>query len=211
MAGMADNKTKIKSGAGGDSVAGSVAGLLTVTGSVDKNLGRALLLQTVRTFLAAGDLTQEQQTKAVEMAVAALKGLAPQGELEGMLAVQMVATHNAAMECLRLGMIAGQSFEWREQNLKHAAKLLVVYARQVEALDRHRGKGQQTITVEHVTVNAGGQAIVGNVEAGARGATASGGAAVSAECAALTHNPAPLAPQLDVASLAKTKQKTPVR
>src|SRR4051812_22482185 len=30
-----------------------------------------------------------------------------------------------------------------------------------EAIDRHRGKGQQTVRVEHVTVNAGGRAIVG--------------------------------------------------
>jgi hypothetical protein len=33
----------------------------------------------------------------------------------------------------------------------------------VEALSRHRGKGQQKVTVEHVHVHAGGQAIVGNV------------------------------------------------
>ena len=34
----------------------------------------------------------------------------------------------------------------------------------MEALNRHRGKGQQKVTVEHVTVNAGGQAIVGSVQ-----------------------------------------------
>ena len=39
-----------------------------------------------------------------------------------------------------------------------------------DALDRHRGKGQQRITVEHVNVHAGGHAIVGAVtpEAGSR-------------------------------------------
>jgi hypothetical protein len=31
-------------------------------------------------------------------------------------------------------------------------------------LNRHRGKGQQRVTVEHVHVHAGGQAVVGNVE-----------------------------------------------
>jgi hypothetical protein len=34
---------------------------------------------------------------------------------------------------------------------------------QVEALQRYRGKGQQKVTVEHVHVHAGGQAIVGAV------------------------------------------------
>src|SRR3954466_15632574 len=38
-----------------------------------------------------------------------------------------------------------------------------------EAIDRHRGKGQQTVRVEHVTVNAGGRAIVGAVSHPGRG------------------------------------------
>jgi hypothetical protein len=34
----------------------------------------------------------------------------------------------------------------------------------LDALNRHRGKGQQKVTVEHVHVHAGGQAVVGTVE-----------------------------------------------
>jgi hypothetical protein len=34
------------------------------------------------------------------------------------------------------------------------------------ALNKHRGKGQQKVTVEYVNVESGGQAIVGNVETG---------------------------------------------
>jgi hypothetical protein len=40
---------------------------------------------------------------------------------------------------------------------------LRTFTAQVEALQRYRGKGQQKVTVEHVNVNAGGQAIVGAV------------------------------------------------
>jgi hypothetical protein len=47
--------------------------------------------------------------------------------------------------------------------LKHGAKLNRIYAVQVAALDKHRRKGQQTVTVEHVHVHEGGQAIVGTV------------------------------------------------
>ena len=36
----------------------------------------------------------------------------------------------------------------------------------LEALNRHRGKGHQKVTVEHVHVHQGGQAIVGSVETG---------------------------------------------
>jgi hypothetical protein len=51
----------------------------------------------------------------------------------------------------------------RETSLSQANKLMRSCASLVEALNRHRGKGQQVVRVEHVTVNAGGQAIVGAV------------------------------------------------
>ena len=44
-------------------------------------------------------------------------------------------------------------------------KLARTFASQVEALKRYRSKGEQKMIVEHVTVNEGGQAIVGNVTA----------------------------------------------
>ena len=81
-----------------------------------------------------------------------------------MLAAHMVATHSAAMECLRRAMISEQSFEGRDANLRHAGKLLATYARQLEVLDKHRGKGQQQVTVKYVNVEAGGHAVVGSVQ-----------------------------------------------
>jgi hypothetical protein len=41
--------------------------------------------------------------------------------------------------------------------------------RKCEALKRYRTGGEQTIKVEHVTVNDGGQAIVGSIVARGRG------------------------------------------
>jgi hypothetical protein len=72
--------------------------------------------------------------------------------------------HNAAMECYRRGMIGEQSFEGRRENLSQANKLSRTYAVLLDALNGHRGKGQQKVTVEHVHVHSGGQAIVGMVE-----------------------------------------------
>ena len=57
----------------------------------------------------------------------------------------------------------GQTFEGRRENLSQANKLSRTSALLLDALNRHRGKGQQKVTVEHVHVNAGGQAIVGVV------------------------------------------------
>ena len=96
--------------------------------------------------------------------MAALVGIGPKDEIEGMIAAQLIAAHNAAMECYRRAMIAEQTSEGRHDNLSEANKLSRSYALLLDALNRHRGKGQQKVTVEHVHVHSGGQAIVGTVE-----------------------------------------------
>ena len=47
-------------------------------------------------------------------------------------------------------------------------KLARTFAAQVEALKRYRTGGEQTVTVQHVSVSDGGQAIVGNVTQASR-------------------------------------------
>jgi hypothetical protein len=107
--------------------------------------------------------TRDSQRSAT---VSALVGMAPKDEMEGMLAAQLLAAHNASMECYRRAMLREQTFEGRRENLAQANKLSRTYATLLEALNRHRGKGQQKVTVEHVHVHAGGQAVVGVVEQG---------------------------------------------
>src|ERR1700758_4516186 len=75
---------------------------------------------------------------------------------------QVAAVHTAMM-----------TFAWRLAHVKTIPqqdsaerafnKLGRTFAAQVEALKRYRSRGDQTVRVEHVTVNEGGQAIVGNV------------------------------------------------
>jgi hypothetical protein len=103
----------------------------------------------------------EEASKQRNAAAAALIGIAPRDELEGMLAAQLIACHNAAMECYRRAMLGEQTFDGRQESLNQANKLSRTHACLVEALNRHRGKGQQKVTVEHVHVHAGGQAVVG--------------------------------------------------
>jgi hypothetical protein len=99
-------------------------------------------------------------------------GIGPKDELEGMMAAQLIAAHNAAMECYRRAMHGEQTFEGRRENLSQANKLSRTYAVLLEALNRHRGKGQQKVTVEHVHVHSGGQAVVGVVENSGKGSQA---------------------------------------
>jgi hypothetical protein len=110
----------------------------------------------------------DAQTRDLQMnaTVAAMIGIAPKDELEGMMAAQLLAAHNAAMECYRRAMLVDQTLEGRREALAQANKLSRTSTMLLDALNKHRGKGQQKVTVEHVHVHAGGQAVVGVVEPG---------------------------------------------
>lgn len=107
---------------------------------------------------------ESERNRQLSATMAGLRGIAPKDELEGMMAAQLLAAHNAAMECYRRAMIGEQTFEGRKENLNQANKLSRTWATLLDALNKHRGKSQQKVTVEHVHVHAGGQAVVGNVE-----------------------------------------------
>ena len=62
------------------------------------------------------DSSPEERDKQLSATVAALMGIGPRDALEGMMAAQLVAAHNAAMECCRRAMIGEQSFEGRREN-----------------------------------------------------------------------------------------------
>jgi len=102
--------------------------------------------QTVQTLWLkhSDEETRDRQYKAT---VSALVGIGPNDEIEGMIAAQLLAAHNAAMECHRRAMLGEQTFEGRRENLNQANKLSRTYAALIDALNRHRGKGQQKVTV----------------------------------------------------------------
>ena len=137
--------------------------LKRIGGSRSDHWNNVLINQAARTLWIkhSDEETHDQQCSAT---VAALIGIGPKDELEGMIAAQLLAAHNAAMECYRRAMLGEQTFEGRRENLGQANKLSRTYAVLLDALNRHRGKGQQKVTVEHVHVHSGGQAVVGMVE-----------------------------------------------
>lgn len=136
------------------------------TGSDNLELGTLLIKQVTAANWLPDWMSKEELINTAQASLAMLKGIKPQDEFEGMLAAQMVATHNTALECFRRAMLPDQTVQGRDNNLKNAAKLSGLFTRQMEALNKHRGKGQQKVTVEHVHVAPGGQAIVGTVETG---------------------------------------------
>jgi hypothetical protein len=63
--------------------------------------------------------------------------------------------------------------EHRDSAERTFNKLTRTFVTQMEALKRYRTGGEQTVTVQHVNVSEGGQAIVGNVTQGQQDAAPS--------------------------------------
>lgn len=146
-----------------DDPEGRKGALKMVGGSQSDHWNNTLANQAVQALWIKHSDAAEHQ-RQLDATVAALVGIAPKDELEGMMAAQLIAAHNAAMECYRRAMHPEHSFEGRRENLNHANKLSRTWTTLLDALNKHRGKGQQKVTVEHVHVHAGGQAVVGMVD-----------------------------------------------
>lgn len=92
----------------------------------------------------------------------------PQDAAEVLLLSQMAATHQAVMMLARhLNHV--DTIPRKDCAEKALNKTARTFAAQMDTLKRYRSKGQQTVRVERVTVEEGGQAIVGSVETGGRG------------------------------------------
>jgi hypothetical protein len=169
-------------------------------GSMCDDWNLIVVNQVVQTLWSFPGEDAEQVKRKRDGIIDALIGTKPRDEIEGMIAAQLFACHNASLECFRRAMLREQTSEGRRENLSQANKLSRTFATLVEALNRHRGKGQQKVTVEHVHVHRGGQAIVGNVEAG-------GGVAPKSEDQphALAHAPCQTLPSAD-----PTRDRVPV-
>jgi hypothetical protein len=98
-------------------------------------------------------------------AITFVAGLQPRDQIETTLGVQMAAIHLATMKTAEnLGGAKNlQVMDMQERALNRLAR---TFAAQMEALKRYRSKGEQRVYVERVTVNEGGQAIVGPVAHG---------------------------------------------
>ncbi len=146
----------------------SVGQLRVIGGSHSDRFNNVLVNAAVRTLWHFENEAAETRSDKLAAAIAALNGFAPQNEVEGMLAAQAIGLHAAAMECLRRAMIPDQPAEIASKLRRDGANLARAMVDMCEALDRRRGKGQQTVVVKHVRVEAGGQAIVGSVTPGPR-------------------------------------------
>ena len=95
--------------------------------------------------------TSNEATKAICQATA---DIAPADPIEGILIAQLMAANEAALSMYRKGWSQpSEYFQARTKYLQLADKAARTVVLLTERLDHHRGRGQQQITVKHVTTN----------------------------------------------------------
>jgi hypothetical protein len=140
----------------------------------DQLIGRALVMDALAS--ADGDFLygiknqlanasahgQDIDERGLNFMLSVIKGIEPRDQLEAMLAAQMAAVHVATMNFAR--HLAHAEEIVRVDCAERAFnKLTRTFAMQMEALKRYRSGAEQKVTLQHVSVAEGGQAIVGNV------------------------------------------------
>jgi len=129
------------------------------TGMLQIAAGAQLLSQ----IASCENPTGVAESKAsLEKASAMMMELQPQDAFEGLLISQMVATHSQAMNCFNRAE-KSDLIAHREMYLRFADRFMRTFSIQMGTLSKYRRGGQQKVVVEHVNVNAGGQAIIGEV------------------------------------------------
>jgi len=105
---------------------------------------------------------QNTEERGLNFMLSVIKGIEARDQLEAMLAAQMAAVHVASMTfARRLAQV--ETIPQQDSAERAFNKLTRTFAMQMEALKRYRTGAEQKVTLQHVSVAEGGQAIVGNV------------------------------------------------
>ena len=137
--------------------------LADALGAADLDFSDGLISQLAN----AGAKGQKVDVQALNFMLSVVKSIKPRDHIESMLAAQMAGIHMATMRMME--RLANADDTPRLDSTERALnKLARTFAAQVEALKRYRTGGEQKVTVQHVSISDGGQAIVGNVTQASR-------------------------------------------
>lgn len=157
-------------GPGGEVVNEQVAGLGQKRWNIRETLREGADRIAEDASLRRTDLLMQPSFNAVAMGIDAAEAIGAGNSLERMLAHELALAHEATMRLMDRAL----SFESSQDAVEScrlantAARLMGVYQDGLLTLQRLRSGGNQTVTVQHVNVQAGAQAVIGNVGTGGR-------------------------------------------
>jgi hypothetical protein len=133
---------------------------VALSGTANARFAERLAYQVATCQWLPSESAARQHAEQATSAIAALKALEPANAVEGMLATQMVAAHNASLDILQRAMADSQPARAIEERTRQYARLSEVFLKQLDRFMRQRGRQRQTIRIEHVRVVEDGKVTV---------------------------------------------------
>lgn len=133
--------------------------LMEALGTTSLDFMNGLLSQLAN---ATGSQGQDIDESSLNFMLSVILDIKPRDQLEAMLAAQMAAMHMTIMTFVRR-LAHVDNIQQQDSAGALLIKFNRTFAAQMETLKRYRTGGEQKVTVQHVNVGDGGQAIVGNV------------------------------------------------
>jgi hypothetical protein len=127
-------------------------GKLKMLGGSQSDDWNMRLVNLVSNSLPINHSNRELANEASKALCQATADIAPADPIEGILIAQLMAAHEASLAMYRKGLAQpAEYFQARTKYLQLADKAARTVMLLTERLDHHRGRGQQQITVKHVT------------------------------------------------------------
>jgi len=127
-------------------------------GVADRDAMHGILKQLVRASVS-GEKSDEIN---LSFMISMVKSIKPRDSVEAMLVAQMVSVHVMAMKCA-YHLANAENIAQQDSAGRTLGRLARTFPTQIEALNRYRSNGEPAITMQNVSVQDGGKAIVGNV------------------------------------------------
>jgi len=141
----------------GSPIEGMQCVLNELTGTQDQDVALEIINRAV--FAMPVTHKQDHNTNVIYQS---LSDYEPKDAIEARLCAQSTTLYAQGMQYLSRAEKADMLHQ-ADFYMKSAIKLLRLHNETVEALARYRRKGEQKVVVQHVNVNDGGKAIVGNM------------------------------------------------
>ena len=128
----------------------------SATGSASTGYAKRMFDQTVNALVISKKEAAHEDANAI---MGALLALNPQDEIEGMMCSRLLVLQDHYMEYMSRAKNSDDT-QIIDANINRATKLMRLYNETLQALHKHRRKGDdQRVVVQHIHVNDGGQAV----------------------------------------------------
>lgn len=134
---------------------------------IEAKIISTLQLNYAETVLDLTNLSEEEKKLKLHNAQQVVEkfadSLGAEGLLQNMLATQLLGIHDLQQKLVSYAYKYMHDPKYGQYYLNAAAKLSHVFINQVSLLQKLQGNSQQKVVVEHLNINEGGKAIIGQV------------------------------------------------